>query len=298
MQGADAILKGEPLTANLLGNWFVDTAIEPGVGRLKVLWPPETPGWDLCASTGDGRVYVWNAQSGELVYSNKVASRLSWASPVPFHDKLLLIELLKRWERVFDCTLSSYDLRTHRTELIEEHAGLNPYTLHISPDGRLWGYVTTNGQVNVRDSATKQTQSIVKVPPWDVIIRFSPDSRWLAVATQGQVQVWNAGTGQPLGAPLSGLSAVTTKASFSADSRSLVTGSLDGTAKIWNIATSREMISGLPLNSFLKNHLRWNLLPPDGNSVLESAGEGAIRVVRLPTLAEIDALEARSGKKP
>jgi WD40 repeat protein len=298
MQGADAILNGEPLTTGLLANWFVDTGVEPGVGRLKILWPPESPGWDLCATTGDGRVCIWNAQSGELVYSNKVASRLSVAFPVAHHDKLVLVALVKRWERLFEGTLSSYDLQTHRTELVEEHAVINPYTVDISPDGRLWGYITTNGQVKVWDAATKQTKSIIKLRTWEAIIRFSPDSRLLAVVkSQGEVQVWNAGTGE-LSDPLAGLLAVTTKVSFSADSRSLVTYSIDGTARIWNIATSREMISGLPLNSFLKSHLRWNLLPPDGNSVLESAGEGAIRVVRLPTFAEIDALEARSVKKP
>jgi WD40 repeat protein len=155
------------------------------------------------------------------------------------------------------------------------------------------GYVTTNGQVMVRDVATRQTQSIVKVPPWDVLIQFSPDSQLLAVSTctQGEVQVWNPRTGKLLAKQLAGLLTLTCKVSFSADSRSLVTVSLDGTARIWNIATGREMISGLPVNSFMKTQLRWNLLPPDGNSVLESAGEGAIRVVRLRTLAEIDALE-------
>jgi eukaryotic-like serine/threonine-protein kinase len=300
MQGADAILKGEPLADHLLVEAFVDTGVEPGVGGLKLLWPAESPGWDLCATTGDGRVCIWNAQSGELVYSNKVASRLTLALPVALHDKLVLFDQVKQWERLFEDTLSSYDLKTHRTELIEEHASINPYTLDISPDGRFWGYITTNGQVKVWDSATKQTKSIVKVPPWDVIIQFSRDSRLLAVSTctQGEVRVWDAGTGKPLSDPLAGLLALTSKVSFSADSRSLVTESLDGNARIWNIATSREMISGLPLNSFLKNHLRWNLLPPDGNSILESAGEGAIRVVHLPTLAEIDALETRPAKRP
>jgi WD40 repeat protein len=189
-------------------------------------------------------------------------------------------------------------LQTHRTELIEEHAALSPYALDITPDGRLWGYITINGQVKVWDLATKQTKSIINLPAWETIICFSPDSRWLAfVKTQGDIWVWNAGTGE-LSAPFGGLLAVAAKVSFSADSKSLVTYSLDGTARIWNIATGREMISGLPLNLFLRRHLRWNLLPPDGNSVLESAGEGAIRVVRLPTLAEIDALEARSAQKP
>jgi WD40 repeat protein len=85
---------------------------------------------------------------------------------------------------------------------------------------------------------------------------------------------------------------------FSADSKSLVTYSMDGLARIWNIATGREMISGLRVNWFLIGHMGWSLLPPDGNSVLESAGEGAIRVVRLPTLAEIDVLEGRAARTP
>ena len=114
------------------------------------------------------------------------------------------------------------------------------------------------------------------------------------MAALGQAQVWDARTGQLVCGPLAEDSTVR----FSADSKSLVTYSMDGIARIWNIATGREMISGLRVNWFLVGHTGWSLLPPDGNSVLESEGEGAIRVVRLPTLAESDALEARSAKKP
>ena len=98
--------------------------------------------------------------------------------------------------------------------------------------------------------------------------------------------------------PLAGYSAGAYKIGFSADSKSLVTYGQDGTAKIWNVATSREMVSRLPVNWFLTFHWGWTALPQDGNSVVEGAGEGAIRVVRLPTLAEIDALENRQVKGP
>jgi WD40 repeat protein len=110
--------------------------------------------------------------------------------------------------------------------------------------------------------------------------------------------VFNAGTGETVSGPVAGYLAGTYKVGFSADSKSLVTYGLDGTAKIWNVATSREMVSGLQLNGFLATHWYWKLLPPDGNSVVESAGEDAIRVVRLPTLAETDALENRQMKRP
>ena len=71
---------------------------------------------------------------------------------------------------------------------------------------------------------------------------------------------------------------------------------MDGTAKIWHVATSREMVSSLPVNWFLTFHWGWMALPLDGNSVIESAGEDAIRVVRLRTLAEIDALAGTQMK--
>jgi WD40 repeat protein len=125
-------------------------------------------------------------------------------------------------------------------------------------------------------------------------LNFSPDSQWLVVAAfDGFVQVWDARTGVKVTEPLAGHLAGTIKASFSADSRSLVTYGADHAAKIWNVATGREMMSGLPLNWFMVYHADWNLLPTEGNSVVESAGTSRIQVVCLPTLAEIDALEER-----
>ncbi len=305
IQDADAILhhgtllNGQPLQTGLMGSVNVIDVDVWHAGRVRNLFShPDSgsPAWDLCAVTGDGRVYAWNAESAELVYSNKVASGLVGVCPVADHKKLVLVNAVQEELAGWRGPLSIYDLQTHQTELIEEQVVASDFQLRASPDGRLFAYVTTDGQVKVLDAASQQTKSIVKAPRG--AIQFSPDSRWLAETALGQVQVWDARTGQLVCGPLAGYSTGTLLVRFSADSKSLVTYSMDETARIWNIATGREMISGLRLNWFLVAHPEWSILPPDGNSVLESAGEGAIRVVRLPTLAEIDALEARSAKKP
>jgi WD40 repeat protein len=245
---------------------------------------------------GDGRVYAWNVESAELVYSNKIASGLLAAFPVANHKKLVLIDAVYQAFADWRGPVSSHDLQTHQTELIEEQAALGVYLTTTSPDGRLFAYVTTNGQVKVWDAASQQTKSIVKLPVTQCVIHFSRDSRWLAVAALGEARVWDARTG--LLAPLATDSTGTLMVRFSADSTSLVTYSMDGIARIWNIATGREMISGLRVNWFLVGHMGWSLLSPDGNSVLESAGDDSIRVLGLPTLAEIDARENQPDRSP
>lgn len=299
IQGADTILhhgtllNGMPWQTGIYRYWFAfDADVQPGVARLRYLIPgPGSPGWGLCASTGDGRVYAWNAESGELVYSNKVASRLLGALPVADHRKLLLAEMAEIYEGPF----FTYDLQNHQKELLEEHGLVNPTGMPISPDGRLFACITTNGWVKVWDLTTKQSKRIVAWPALTYVqMAFSPDSRLLAVAAaDGWTRVWDVGTGRPVSDRLAGYLGSTSKVNFSADGKSLVTYGADYTAKIWNIATSREMISGVPLNRFLTQHPSWMLLPPDGNSVVESAGERAIRVVRLPSLADIDTAEKR-----
>ncbi|MHC1769259.1 MAG: protein kinase [Verrucomicrobiia bacterium] len=305
IQDADALLhhgtllNGQPLQTALGGSWFVSDPEVWHTNRVRFLFPlPDlgSPAWDLGAFTGDGRVYAWNAESAELVYSNKVASGLLAAFPVADHKKLVLVDAVSQALADWRGTVSSYDQQTYQTELIEEHAQLTPYSTKASPDGRLFAFVTTSGEVKVWDAASQQTRSIAKLATTQACIEFSPNSRWLAAAALGQAQVWDTRTAQL--APLSGDSMGTLGVRFSADSQSLVTYSMDGTGRIWNIATGREMMSGLRVNWFLVGHMGWNLLAPDGNSVLESEGEEAIRVVRLPTLAEIDVLEARAARKP
>jgi WD40 repeat protein len=74
-------------------------------------------------------------------------------------------------------------------------------------------------------------------------VAFSPDGKRLATAGgEGAVKIWDAATGQELGA-LKGHSDGIRSVVFSPDGKRLATGSADGTARLWDAATEQEVLS-------------------------------------------------------
>jgi serine/threonine protein kinase len=74
---------------------------------------------------------------------------------------------------------------------------------------------------------------------------FSPDSKFVLTASADRTaQLWNVGTGKPIGKPMLHPGAVLTVA-FSPNGTTVVTGCTDGVARLWDITTFRTV--GLPL---------------------------------------------------
>jgi len=98
--------------------------------------------------------------------------------------------------------------------------------------------------------------------------------------TQSTVTLWNTRTGRQVGAPMKGHLGAMSGLKFSPDNRLLVSTSWDETARIWHVATQRELASfkdcGDPRFS------------PDGRTLMLGGRAGRI-LLHAPSLEEISA---------
>jgi WD40 repeat protein len=91
----------------------------------------------------------------------------------------------------------------------------------------------------------------------------SPDGRTFLTASGETARLWDAATGQPIGAPLRQPTAVGAM-TFTADSRKVLTGGTDGTVRFWDTATGNPLggpvQTGGPVVKLLAS--------PDGKTIL------------------------------
>ena len=111
-------------------------------------------------------------------------------------------------------------------------------------------------------------------------VAFSPDGKRIVSGGDKTVRLWDADTGQPIGAPLSGHDNTVLSVAFSPDGRRIASGSFDNTVRVWDADT------GQPIGPPLTGHTDWVTgvaFSPDGSRIVSASHDKTLRVWPGPT---------------
>ncbi len=222
------------------------------------------PAGEIVGGSGDGRVRVWDAASGELRHA--LAAHDEWTFALAFHPN-------RKWLATGggDTLVKLWDWETW-TEIGRFAGHTNDvHAIGFTPDGsRL---VSTGDDMTVRvwDVATRQPLHCLRGHTRTIPgLAISPDGTLAASASRDHtVRLWNIATGQPQGL-LSGHSADVMSVAFHPGGQELASASYDGSVIVWDLAQQRPRVR-------LTGHKDWAFgigYSPDGQTLVSTAGDG------------------------
>lgn len=213
------------------------------------------------AACSDGKAFVWNSESGEVLEEIQ--------HPAP----LRRIVFSKDGDKVLLCAQDAVGLLLDLRRKLSHTLQHSLYVSNGSFDSSGSRVVTTSldGALKVWNAETGEALPSPSGHEGPVLVgQFSPDdSLILSVSKDGTAQLWESETGLPFGLPIRH-NRLCYDGQFSSDGRSVLTGSHDGLAKITAVPSPKESDSSqAPELKDLEARLGFKLQQNDGRIVCE-----------------------------
>ena len=227
-------------------------------------------GQAILTGSADGTARLWDAATGEPI-----------GQPLPHHDWAKVIGFSRGGDGTTILTASTDGTARRwglppRVPLRLPHAHI-VNAVAFSPDGRIiltasgYPHPPPGGQARFWEAVTGSPLGAPMLHQEPVMAAaFSPDGQAVLTRADTTAQLWRVPTGKPFGRPMKHTAFMTSMAFSRPDGRIIVTGSEDGTARLWDAA------QGTCIGPDLRHGAAINVVAfsPDGSTILTGGDDG------------------------
>jgi WD40 repeat protein/tRNA A-37 threonylcarbamoyl transferase component Bud32 len=239
----------------------------------------------LASASHDGTAKVWDAQTGQVIFTLKGHSHaVQSVAFSPDGNRLASGEA--------DGTLAFWDLRTGRQERsLKGHTWIID-RVAFRPDGKQVLTASHDGTLKLWDADTGRELQVLRghaKSVWDAAYR--PDGKQLASGGEdGTIRLWDADTGRQT-ATLTGHANMVFRLAWSPDGKQLVSGGgrvhvspAPNEIKVWDASAARERYTIWSPHGTSIWSLAWS---PDGKQFASGSGDRTVKVWDAATGREL-----------